>query len=112
MGAWEIFLGLSGPETPEGPAETCEAQDTRSPVGKRRRVRGPAGPPRGTLPHTPRPHRRRADANGALFALRSETVQLFLLCGRGSVREPLNTLPELLFLKGGSALRKTRTGIL
>lgn len=51
-----------------GAAETCEVQDTHSPVQpscqEAKEGRGPTGPTRGTLLHTQRPHRRRGDTNG------------------------------------------------
>lgn len=66
MGAWEIFLGLSG-ETLEQQRRPVKLRTLISlscqAVRKRRKGQGHTGPTCGTLLHTQRPHRRRADTN-------------------------------------------------
>lgn len=61
MGAYEIFLGLSG-ETPERPVKLLQPSCQEAEEG-----RGATGPTRGTLLHTGRSHR---STNSWLFALR------------------------------------------
>lgn len=67
-GCSEIFLGLFRRDF-GGPAKTCEVAGHSLACQEAKEGRGPAGPTRGTLLHTQRPHRRRGDTNGGCLLL-------------------------------------------